>query len=100
MGTTKHTKGEWNIYRPDFEHINIGTSTRFICEMPTGEFDEDDERQESEANAKLIAAAPELLDALTGTMNALSRMIEKYNADSIEAEWIGEANEAIRKATI
>jgi hypothetical protein len=52
-----------------------------------------------EPNARLISAAPELLEALRGTMKALSRMIDKHDPDSIEAEWIGEAHEAIAKAT-
>jgi hypothetical protein len=49
--------------------------------------------------AKLLAAAPGLFEALQGTMEALGRMIEKHDPDSIEAEWIGNANEAILKAT-
>ena len=52
------------------------------------------------ANARLIASAPELLEALIGCKGAISRLIDKYNPDDIEAEWIAEANEAIRKATM
>jgi len=53
---------------------------------------------EAEDNAKLAAAAPELLEALIGTMKALQRVLDKYNPDDIEYEWVGEANEAIIKA--
>lgn len=50
-------------------------------------------------NARLIAASPDLLETLDGVMKALSRMIDKHDPDSIEAEWIGNAHEAILKAT-
>jgi hypothetical protein len=54
---------------------------------------------ENDANARLIAAAPMLLEALRGTMAALARVLDKHDPDSNEYEWIGEANEAILKAT-
>lgn len=49
--------------------------------------------------ARLIASAPMLLETLDGVMKALSRMIDKHDPDSIEAEWIGNAHEVITKAT-
>lgn len=55
--------------------------------------------EEVEANAQLIAIAPDLLEMLHGTMKALNRMIEKHDPDSIEAEWVGNAHEVIHKAT-
>jgi len=36
----------------------------FICDLDDGEYHEYDNRAEMEANARLIAAAPELLEAL------------------------------------
>lgn len=59
-------------------------------------FGQDEER---EANARLIAAAPDLLEALVGVSKALERLMYKHDRDSIESEWIGHANEAIIKAT-
>jgi hypothetical protein len=99
---TKHTKGPWlmNITKKFMTNKGLAitdTKDKLICEvshdlsqLSIGEY---------ETNAKLIAVAPELLETLIGTMNALSRMIDKYNPDSIEAEWIGNANEIIKKAT-
>ena len=54
---TKHTKGEWlNLgYRVD---VDVADGMSGICEMSDWMPEE-----EMEANAKLIAAAPELLNA-------------------------------------
>jgi hypothetical protein len=43
--------------------------------------------------------APELLALCVDLKNALSRMIDKHDPDSIEAEWIGHAHELITQAT-
>ena len=63
---TKHTKGEWKLHK-DVHHSWIYTEQTpedggdVICEAPT---DADASLKRWEANAKLIAAAPEMLDAL------------------------------------
>jgi hypothetical protein len=89
---TQHTAGTWTAKDGQIYPEETGKTLALIPYYSGTE--------EQEANQKLIAAAPELLEALKGTVEALSRMIDKYNPDSIEAEWIGEANEAIRNATI
>lgn len=48
---------------------------------------------------KIKAAAPELLEALQGTMKALKTILDKFDPDAPEYDWIGEAHEAIQKAT-
>jgi len=40
----------------------------------------------------------DLLEACKGLHGALSRMIDKHDPDSIEAEWLAESHEAITKA--
>jgi len=65
--TNKHTQGEWQIHMPNFETINIVTDNSFICEIPrsVGVSEENEQMNiEAEANAKLIAAAPQMLEAL------------------------------------
>lgn len=41
----------------------------------------------------------ELVETLVGVTKALERVLYKHDRDSIEHEWIGEANEVIKKAT-
>ena len=64
----KYTQGEWSIR--DLEIIGPYESNKSICEI-TGNFMHEDEAM---ANAKLIAAAPELL-------NALLFLLQSYRAD-------------------
>ena len=51
----------------------------------------------SEANARLIAAAPELLDVLKRAVRRLE--IAHKNGDTIMSQWIFDARDAIAKAT-
>jgi DNA repair exonuclease SbcCD ATPase subunit len=58
MGDTKHTPGPWNAVELEDGNIVTGNTRHCgnVCELDLG--------TESEANARLIAAAPELLEAL------------------------------------
>lgn len=91
---TKHTKGEWafddnEVYSESTDH---GAA---ICTMNTtsAHFTED----EMKANAKLIAAAPELLDALQELITLYYTPEDGYISPYKEA-W-EKANAAIKKAT-
>ena len=53
----KGTKGEWKQYC-DMGFTTIETDTAYICDVDCGE------EEHGLANAKLIASAPELLEAL------------------------------------
>ena len=105
---TKFTKGEWKY---DVLHRGSTKSSVIRVLIPngtiliTGYIGEDDCtcadccRVEEHANAKLIAAAPELLEALTNLMGRLSRY--GYTKDSIlftKNEFLLAEN-AIKKAT-
>lgn len=46
-----------------------------------------------------VVAQTEIIEVLSGLHKALSRMVEKYDPDSIESEWLGESNELIVKLT-
>jgi hypothetical protein len=54
-----------------------------------------EEAAEALANARLIAAAPELLEALT----ALELLFAPCVSDSTQSDWIDKARAAIAKAT-
>ena len=63
---TKHTKGEWNYKKFDITKIQYSYSIQSsngdtICKMLR---DDSDDNKTEEANAKLIAASPDLLEAL------------------------------------
>ena len=91
---TKHTKGEWKIYElQKAYHINanythVASLTRI--DMP-----------KAEANAKLIASAPELLDACITLLHNFE-VNKMYNQTLTETELtagINILNRVISKAT-
>lgn len=94
---TQHTPGPWarNISPawkyPIYEEKNHNKIAYIIKDACISE-------AEQEANLNLIVAAPELLETLEGIHKALSRMIDKYDPDSIESEWLQHSNETILKA--
>lgn len=57
--------------------------------------------EEQEANARLIAAAPELLDALRDALNCIDNIPERDRArlGLYSMKWYGDARAAIAKAT-
>lgn len=89
---TKHTPGPWEIFwnygSTEQHRIYTGHGAE-PCEIiarveayaPTPEPSEDPELQ-GKANARLIAAAPELLEALEVAANELTRLIERGNDSS------------------
>lgn len=90
MENLKHTKGEWKYhqtFRGDYSiNINDESIANVWCL-------ENDENYTDEANAKLIAAAPDLLDSLIDIQN---------NADVWDNLFLFQKkkiNNAIRKAT-
>lgn len=88
---TKHTKGEWEVFsRPSWtspeDELKILDSVGTILASIS-----DNNRSEREANAKLIAAAPDLLKAL--------ELIILENSLSIRGNLLIMAREAIEKAT-
>jgi hypothetical protein len=78
MSNTKHTPGPWQLTSVPFELRNMdsvaaiyGPLTKdggacFICDISRSPGD-----KEAEANAKLIAASPELLEALEMLVNSI-----------------------------
>jgi hypothetical protein len=94
---SKHTPGPWaaELWNNSSTDDIGWTITRNGSRVPTSTFDGDE--AEAEANARLIAAAPDLLEAL-------SAMLEQFNYNTItgivhdESAAIAKARAAIAKA--
>ena len=85
----KHTKGEWKSYGLEIRHKNRGLILATVySHLPANQT-----RKEAEANAKLIAAAPELLEALIGLVNYAAHL------PNIANEELAKALVVINKAT-
>lgn len=68
-----HTPGPWDIYEADDDSIRIATDERRICEIAIY-LDHVDC-----ANARLIAAAPEMLVALKAIVKAGEKLGNDYS---------------------
>jgi len=99
---SKHTPGPWEYQEQSdaYTHIVRGPDNLFICQLAQTT------SSEIEANARLIAAAPELLEALNGYMSAVDQMnlamddgINVHGAISAITGWAEMASAAIAKAT-
>jgi len=91
--STKFTPGPWHVdgdeLRPLFVRDDVGDILTEIAPMPTFE--------ESEANARLIAAAPELLSVVARAARWW-RMTNR-NMPSVTAPWVSEANALLERVT-
>jgi len=90
---TKHTSGTWHAKDGQIYLTETGRTLALITH-----YDQYDEEQE--ANAKLMAAAPELLQMVYDLMNCIKRLtdsdLELHQEDKDkEAQWIGEAHELL-----
>lgn len=101
-----HTPGPWNCHQPGFKGIVSGVvrdkQNRFVATTAspnTGEYNRDE--TEVDANARLIAAAPELLESLRDALTRISEAIknEDITLDLIPDKVLTKWDKAIRKAT-
>ena len=89
---TKHTQGEWRVIRK----MNVKSSEGYICSCggKRTSMSINNEIEMNTANAKLISAAPDLLNALRSMLSQL----ENEHVSEFMDEFINEAKEAIEKA--
>lgn len=81
---SKHTRGPWLVEMPDRDHWCSGAS--IIGDLPNDYIVADvrnhlSVKDQAEANAHLIAAAPEMLDALKGAEDALR--VDGYDKNNL-----------------
>ena len=99
MKEAKHTPGPWFTHRDGFSSVYVearvggGMLQEVACCGPTNEGSD-----QQEANARLIAAAPELLDALRGLLALEEENLRGYDDIDVCAE-VQFARAAIAKAT-
>lgn len=95
---TKHTPGPWHIGTPGPNGCyTIGTTDCLMTVAIAHSINEPDQKQQAVANAHLVAAAPELLDAANFALSVLS--LEDSN-DQIRLEAAGHLQAAIAKAEV
>lgn len=86
---SKHTPGPWSVFyksKYDEWHVSVPLSTG---SMKWALFDDGIRSENPEADARLIAAAPDLLEALRGVLRVADRATDEFDA----------ARAAIAKAT-
>ena len=92
MSESKHTPGPWVVWR-DYNVINIEHRLVAACGGSTDSRNQERAHNENIANARLIAAAPDMLEALQGLLSSDGRFVYGTQ-DRIEC-----ARAAIAKAT-
>lgn len=92
---TKHTPGPWNIGKVSEEIFATDENgiPRTICQRAE---DDEFEAKPWEANAHLIASAPELLEACKDALESLKRLEDKDGAYRVTN--ISQLQQAIAKA--
>ena len=90
---TLHTKGEWVTDRETFTEITVHTEKMDICTVLCIDITD----EEAEANAKLIAAAPVMLEMLTKIFNIENPAFGLKGFDVERLKW--EIDLVIKNAT-
>lgn len=92
---SKHTPGPWHVDTSSISQFNIVDSNLFVvCDTICGEEKSD---EVNEANAKLIAAAPEMLEILERAYKTLRPIIAEIALPSKD-HLMGSMNAVIKKA--
>jgi hypothetical protein len=86
MSDIKHTPGPWTMTRAHLPYLILDAFGGLVADT----YDE--------ADARLIAAAPELLEALEYAFNIYGRFGAVVNEPHKPGEWIEQARAAIAKA--
>ncbi len=94
----QHTQGEWFLSQnTPARMIYVQNEDKVITSISYKDEFANCNKEEAEANAKLIAAAPELLEALKEALKEM-RLIDNIYPDRVVLR-ISQAEAAIKKAT-
>lgn len=100
MSQAKHTPGPWDFYtKPQPNGCPIVGARGLMVAMLAHSINYEDQKQVAIANARLISAAPELLEAL---ILLEAEMVASGNANATDFGWplaIQKTRAAIAKAT-
>jgi hypothetical protein len=101
--STQHTPGPWWIDRADDvdlpNHVGISAEKHGLLAQVVWRMEGDERSPRREANARLIAAAPDLLEALLECLPHLERDDQHIDALGWKMPHYTKACEAIAKAT-
>lgn len=78
----KHTKGTWEVSKHNKTIVSVANFTKVNTRKSINQLGTLNERREAEANAKLIAAAPDLLEALNACKETLDKVLHTMEDDS------------------
>jgi hypothetical protein len=95
MTTTQHTTGPWRVFDA-FTDLEIVTDHRTAAEMES--LVQFKGQTNAKANARLMAAAPDLLDALEGLVERDRSEAADSGFTDDEMSWLEDARRAIAKA--
>jgi hypothetical protein len=96
---TKHTPAPWKIERSGM-YLTIQTNSWTMAEVFRSDYDSATVIQTQEANAKLIAAAPDLLEALIAMVAMVERELSLGKNVILDGGSVAyKARAAITKAT-
>ena len=75
MNTTTHAPGPWKVVpheHSDFDGLTVQSGCGLVATIPSNNCPYEEQDDENFANARLIASAPELLDALRRVMEQIT----------------------------
>jgi hypothetical protein len=101
MSAAKHTPAPWFTHREGFSTVYVEACLRqgVVQEVAAcGPTEAGAEQQE--ANARLIAAAPELLESLILMVRTHDEPAESMLQEMKEQQWLAKARAAIAKAEV
>ena len=96
----KHTPGPWNVSK-DWDGTSIMAGPHYVTHTISacGFHSQEDDKAVTQANARLIAAAPDLLEVLQDLMECRDALLNNRQLPMTTEEWETKCFAALAKAT-